>query len=172
MHDYDLDKITRKVTGLCRAKGLWPDCVKLPEAEYRAIFGENGLRGKQKVILIDDVKDLYFESGPVVCPVVHYSMSLSNADTVKDKPQPPGYRDPVISDRCGDCCRFSLAKSLGWCKKFVTILKTRNNHLRGVRSLLSSHRQPRITLGGITRKDLSPVPPEQLRSRTWKNILF
>jgi hypothetical protein len=118
MHDYDLDKITRKVTGLCRAKGLWPDCVKLPEAEYRAIFGENGLRGKQTVILIDDVKDLYFESGPVVCPVVHYSMSLSNADTVKDKPQPPGYRDPVISDRCGDCCRFSLAKSLGWCKKF------------------------------------------------------
>jgi hypothetical protein len=118
MHDYDLGKIAKVVALRWEASGIWPDFVKLPEAEYRAIFGENGLRGKQTVILIDDVKDLYFESGPVVCPVVHYSMSLSNADTVKDKPQPPGYRDPVISDRCGDCCRFSLAKSLGWCKKF------------------------------------------------------
>ena len=116
MHDYDLDKIAKMVGELYNVKGIWPDCVKLPEAEYVALF-PHGLRGKQTVILIDDVKDLYFESGPVVCPVVHYSMSLSNDDTVKDKTKPPGYREH-LRVRCGACCRFSLAKSPGWCKKF------------------------------------------------------
>ena len=111
MHDYDLSKIAKLVADLYDEKGIWPDYVALPEAEYKAIFGFVGVHGSRSVKLSNgEPRILYYKAFfDTRSPEAHYSIPLANTDTVKDKPQkPPGYH---VSSACDTC--LSIGGTIG-----------------------------------------------------------